>query len=113
MSDLAVPTDAPHADGMAAPVLSNFVVGVVVDVVDRARKMSSMFVGVFFAFPDPFPGGWSSAVIVVVGGDSPSKKGPLLDREPDRLDRDGGTGWYWLKIVIPRCCPLSRSLCRR
>ena len=65
------PTDAPHADGMAAPVLSNYTVGVVVD---RARKMSSMFVGVFLLFRIPFRGGWSSAVFVVVGGDSPSKK---------------------------------------
>ena len=44
VSDMDVSTDAPQVDGMAAPVLSNFVVGVVVD---RARKMSSMFVGVF------------------------------------------------------------------
>ena len=44
MNDLAVPAGEPQVDGMAAPVLSNFVVGVVVD---RARKMSSMFVGVF------------------------------------------------------------------
>ena len=110
MNDLAVPAGEPQVDGMAAPVLSNFLVGVVVD---RARKMSSMFVGVFLLFRIPFRGGWSSAVFVVVGGDSPSKKGPLLDREPDRLDRDGGTGWYRLKFVIPRCCPLSRSLCRR
>ena len=104
MNDLAVPAGEPQVDGMAAPVLSNFVVGVVVD---RVRENVEHVRGCFFAFPDPFPGGWSSAVFVVVGGDSPSKKkGPLLDREPDRLDRDGGTGWYWLKIVIPRCCPL-------
>jgi hypothetical protein len=71
VSDMDVSTDAPQVDGMAAPVLSNFVVGVVVD---RARKMSSMFVGVFLLFRIPFRGGWSSAVFVVVGGDSPSKK---------------------------------------
>ena len=71
MNDLAVPAGEPQVDGMAAPVLSNFVVGVVVD---RARKMSSMFVGVFLLFRIPFRGGWSSAVFVVVGGDSPSKK---------------------------------------
>ena len=71
MNDLAVPTDAPHADGMAAPVLSNYTVGLVVD---RARENVEHVRGCFFAFPDPFPGGWSSAVIVVVGGDSPSKK---------------------------------------
>ena len=52
MNDLAVPAGEPQVDGMTTPVLSNFSVGVVVD---RARKMSSMFVGVF-AFPDPFPG---------------------------------------------------------
>ncbi len=102
MNDLAVPAGEPHADGMTAPVLSNFVVGVVVD---RARKMSSMFVGVSY-----FSGSLSGVVGIrrFCGGwwDSPSKKGPLLDREPDRLDRDGGTGWYRLKIVIPRCCPL-------
>ena len=78
-------------------------------VVDRARKMSSMFVGVF-AFPDPFPGWLVFGGFVVVGGDTPYNKGSLLDREPDRLDRDGGTGWYWLKIVIPRCWFLSLHL---
>ena len=109
MSDLAVPAGEHQVDGMAAPVLSNFLVGVVVD---RARKMSSMFVGVY-CFSGSLSGWLVFGGFVVVGGDSLSKKGPLLDREPDRLDRDGGTGWYRLKIVIPRCCPLSRSLCRR
>ena len=71
MNDLAVPDGEPQVEGMAAPVLSNYTVGVVVD---RARKMSSMFVGVFLLFRIPFRGGWSSAVFVVVGGDSPSKK---------------------------------------
>ena len=70
MSDLAVPAGEPQVDGMAAPVLSNFLVGVVVDRAGKCRACS----WVFFAFPDPFPGGWSSAVFVVVGGDSPSKK---------------------------------------
>ena len=67
MSDLAVPAGEPQVDGMAAPVLSNFLVGVVVD---RARKMSSMFVGVY-CFSGSFPDGWSSAVFVVVGGTHP------------------------------------------
>ena len=71
MNDLAVPDGELQVEGMAAPVLSNYTVGVVVD---RARKMSSMFVGVFLLFRIPFRGGWSSAVFVVVGGDSPSKK---------------------------------------
>ena len=44
MNDLAVPAGEHQVDGMAAPVLSNFLVGVVVD---RARKMSSMFAGVY------------------------------------------------------------------
>ena len=59
MNDLAVPAGEPQVDGMTAPVLSNFVVGVVVD---RVRKMSSMFVGVLLS-RIPFRGGWSSAVL--------------------------------------------------
>ena len=57
VNDLAVPAGEPQVDGMTTPVLSNFSVGVVVD---RARKMSSMFVGVLL-FRSPFRGGWSSA----------------------------------------------------
>ena len=104
MNDLAVPAGEPQVDGMAAPVLSNFVVGVVVD---RARKMSSMFVGVF-CFSGSLYGvvGLRRFLWWLVGTHPLKRKGPLLDREPDRLDRDGGTGWYRLKIVIPRCCPL-------
>ena len=64
MSDLAVPTGEHHTDGMAAPVLSNFLVGVVVD---RARKMSSMFVGVF-CFSGSLSGWLVFGGFVVVGG---------------------------------------------
>ena len=53
MNDLAVPAGEPHADGMTAPVLSNFLVGVVVD---RVRENVEHVRGCFFAFPDPFPG---------------------------------------------------------
>ena len=52
MSDLAVPASEHHANGMTAPVLSNVLVGVVVD---RVREMSSMFVGVF-CFSGSLPG---------------------------------------------------------
>jgi hypothetical protein len=53
VNDLAVPAGEPQVDGMAAPVLSNFVVGVVVD---RVRENVEHVRGCFFAFPDPFPG---------------------------------------------------------
>ena len=52
VSDLAVPAGEPQVDGMAARVLSNFLVGVVVD---RVRENVEHVRGCV-CFPDPFPG---------------------------------------------------------
>jgi hypothetical protein len=51
VSDLAVPAGEPQVDGMVAPVLSNFLVGVVVD---RVRENVEHVRGCFLLFRIPF-----------------------------------------------------------
>ena len=98
VNDLAVPAGEPQVDGMTTPVLRNFSVGVV----DRVREMSSMFVGVFC-----FSGSLSGVVglrrfLWWLVGTHRLRRGLYLIGNPNPARPRRGTGWYWLKIVIPR-----------
>ena len=102
MNDMEVSTDAPQVDGMAAPVLSNFVVGVVVD---RVRKMSSMFVGVFLLFRIPFRVVGLRRLLWWLVGTHPLRRGLYLIGNPTGLTATGGLDGIGSSLLSPGAAP--------